>query len=613
VVVYGHAGAFIAFTNFSQVGLGSVNGGFRITGEASGDNAGVSVSSAGDFNGDSFDDILIGASGAGVGGAAYVVYGSKALTNGALPGDLKITGVAAGDGFGNDVALAGDLNGDGFSDIAIGATGNDTNGNNSGEVDVIFGGKNLGGTMSALNADVRLQGFGNNVLAGESISTAGDFNGDGFDDLLIGATRANVAPGEAYLVFGRPDGFSSPVNLSTLDGISGIKIVGEVTGDDGGFSVSLAGDINNDGFDDLLFAAPGSTVNGKTDAGKTTFVYGGNGGNQVDLSADGRTATYLDPDGDLVTIKVNKGTLEQNDFRLSGQNYLGGSTLQQLDLKGHTDLDRANITVTARPQLVNGVLSGDGRANIGELDAAGISLGVVKINGDLGQINVGAGGSLLPAVKTLSVYSFGAAREVTQNPADLSNVSFIGGRIGALNVATNIHDARVVVSKIGNVKVGGDVNDSSFFIVGDAGATTNAAALALKSFRVRGDFDHSSILGGAFLTGNADVQLGRISIGGDLISSSLVAGIATGADSLFATDDDAPFSGGGSPAIVSRIASVVVKGQVIGSVEAGGRFAIEAEQIGSVTVAGKKLALSKAAKDAFVPLGGTGDFFVHEL
>lgn len=612
VVIYGHAGAFNAFTAFSQVGNGNVNAGFRITGEATGDGAGISVSGAGDFNGDGIGDLLIGATGAGTGGAAYVVYGSKTMSNSSLPGDLKITGVASGDSFGDAVASAGDINGDGFSDIIIGATGNDSNGNNSGECDIIFGGKNIGGTMSALNADIRLQGSGDNLLAGTSVHTAGDFNGDGFDDLVIGATHANVAPGEAYVVFGRPDGFQSPVNLSALDGTNGIKIVGDVTGDDGGFSVSLAGDINHDGFDDLLFAAPGRTVSGKTDAGKTTFIYGSNGGNQVAISADGRSATYTDADGDLVTVKVNKGTLEQNDFKLSGQNYLGGSTLQLLDLKGHADMDKVNVTVTAKPQLINGVLSGDGHANIGELDATGMSLGAVKINGDLGQINAGAGGFQTPGVKSLSVYSLGKAREITQNPTELDDLSFIAGSLGSLKVATNVDGVRVLVGKIGTAKVAGDVNDSTFFISGDSAATSNAEALALKSFKVGGDFDHSEIRGGVFLSGNPDVQLGRIAIGGDLIASNIIAGITAGKDTLYATDDDALFSGG-SPAIASRIASVVVKGQAIGSVEAGGRFAIEAEQIGSVKVGATKIALNKAGKDQFVPVGGTSDFFAHEL
>src|SRR6185369_17173443 len=106
--------------------------------------------------------------------------------------------------------------------------------------------------------------------------------------------HANVAPGEGYVVFGRPDGFASPVNLSQLNGTDGFKIVGTTTGDDAGFSVGAVGLEDQDGVADLLFAAPGHTVGGKTDAGTSYIVYGSNGGNQVNLSADGHTATYTD-------------------------------------------------------------------------------------------------------------------------------------------------------------------------------------------------------------------------------------------------------------------------------------------------------------------------------
>lgn len=613
VVLYGHAGAFNAFAGFDKIGNGSNISGVRLSGEAAGDSAGIAVSGAGDFNGDGLDDLVIGATGAGAGGSAYVVYGSKnQAVKGSVAGDLKITGIALGDGLGAAVARAGDVNGDGFSDIIIGASGNDATGNNSGESDVIFGGPNRTGSISALAADIRLQGAGANTLAGTSVHAAGDFNGDGFADLIIGATHANVGPGEAYVVFGKSGSFSAPVNLSALNGTAGFKIVGSATGDAGAFSVSGAGDLNHDGFDDLLFAAPGHTVGGKTDAGTTSIIYGSNGGNQVSLSADGRTATYTDVDGDLVTIKVSKGVLAKDDFHLSGQNALGGSTLQMLDLSSHTDLNLANLTITAKAQKLNGTLQGDGHANVGDLFAPNISLGAVKVGGDLGRLSAGSGGFLVPAVKTLSVYSLGQARAVTQSPVARNDFSFVAGSIGVLNVATNVENIHFLAGKIGVTKIGGDVHDSTFVITGDSAAQTVAAAVALKSFNVRGDFDHSAIRGGSFLSGNPDVQLGKIIIGGDFLASSLTAGITAGNDGLLATADDALYSGG-SAAIVSRIASVVIKGQATGTVEAGGRFAIEAESIGSVQVGATKLVLSKLAKDHQLPLGGTGDLFVHEV
>jgi hypothetical protein len=525
---------------------------------------------------------------------------------------FRINGIAAGDGLGDAVALVGDVNGDGFSDVVLGASGNDANANNSGESYVVYGGKTHSSPMSAANADIRLQGVGANTLAGGSVSSAGDFNGDGFDDLLIGATNANVAPGQAYLVFGKAGGFNSPVKLNALDGTNGIKIFGPGTGDDTGFSVTGGVDINHDGFDDLLISAPNTKIGNKTDAGTSTVIYGSQGDAKVNLSADGRTATYTDADGDLVTIKVNKGTLAANDFHLTGENSLGGSTLQTIDFTSHTDLALANVTITAKPQVIDGLLRGDGHANIGALDATGIALGNVKVAGDLGRINAGANGFLLPAVKTLSVYSLGQNGAQSQNPTEINDLSLVFGTIGKLNVQTNVESARLLAGKIGDVKIGGDVHNSTFFLTGDGAPKTNAAAVALKSFSVRGDFDHSAIRGGVFLSGNPDVALGRIMIGGDLIASNITAGVTAGNDQLLATDDDAVYSGG-SATIVSRIASVVIKGQAIGTAEPGGRFAIEAEQIGRVQVGAAKLFLNKAAKDKMYVLGGTGDLFVNEV
>jgi hypothetical protein len=87
-----------------------------------------------------------------------------------------------------------------------------------------------------------------------------------------------------------------------------------------------------------------------TEAGEGYVVFGSNGGNKVSIGVDGKTATYTDADGDLVTIKVNKGTLLDTEFSLSGQNALGGSTLQAINFNGHTDLAGSNLTITASPK-----------------------------------------------------------------------------------------------------------------------------------------------------------------------------------------------------------------------------------------------------------------------
>ena len=101
--------------------------------------------------------------------------------------------------------------------------------------------------------------------AGRSVSNAGDVNGDGFDDLIIGALYADPngsASGSSYVVFGKASGFSATMDLSSLDGSNGFRLDGVAAGDVSGHSVSTAGDVNGDGFDDLIIGAPGADPSG---------------------------------------------------------------------------------------------------------------------------------------------------------------------------------------------------------------------------------------------------------------------------------------------------------------------------------------------------------------
>src|SRR5262245_27855556 len=96
-------------------------------------------------------------------------------------------------------------------------------------------------------------------VSGYSVASAGDVNGDGFDDLIIGAYRADPngeQSGASYVVFGSDQGFAANLNLSTLDGSNGFKLSGVATYDWSGFSVASAGDVNGDGFDDVIIGSP---------------------------------------------------------------------------------------------------------------------------------------------------------------------------------------------------------------------------------------------------------------------------------------------------------------------------------------------------------------------
>jgi len=324
-VVFGKAGGFGA-----TLDLSTLNGttGFQISGAAEGDLAGTSVSSAGDVNGDGFDDLIVGAYGADPNGtnsgAAYVVFGKAGgfgatLDLSTLNGTtgFQISGAAAGDYAGWSVSSAGDVNGDGFDDLIVGAYRADPNGSNSGAAYVVFG--TAGGfaatlDLSTLNGTTGFQisGAAEGDLAGTSVSSAGDVNGDGFDDLIVGALAADPngsASGAAYVVFGKAGGFGATLDLSTLDGATGFQISGEVASDQAGFSVSSAGDVNGDGFDDLIVGAPAADPNGST-SGAAYVVFGTESffPAEIDLAAlDGRNGFEIsgEAEDDLAGISVS--------------------------------------------------------------------------------------------------------------------------------------------------------------------------------------------------------------------------------------------------------------------------------------------------------------------
>jgi Ca2+-binding RTX toxin-like protein len=293
-VVFGQASGFGASFNLSNL---DGNNGFILRGIDRIDSSGGSVSSAGDINGDGFDDILIGAAGGDPNGThnageSYLIFGQASGFGAALElanldgtDGFVLNGINTSDSSGR-VSSGGDINGDGFDDILISAFQADPGGNGeAGETYVVYGRASGFGAsldLSSLNGTngFVLNGIDEDDRSGRVISSAGDINGDGFDDILIGAADASSGSGvrrevgESYLIFGQASGFGASFDLSSLDGTNGFVLNGIDAIDISGASVSSAGDINGDGFDDILIGAPLADPGGNNEAGESYLIYG---------------------------------------------------------------------------------------------------------------------------------------------------------------------------------------------------------------------------------------------------------------------------------------------------------------------------------------------------
>jgi hypothetical protein len=336
-VIYGQAGATRTIVEVASL---SPAEGFTIVGADSSDVTGTEVSSAGDVNGDGIDDLLVAARGGdGNGessGEVYVLYGQAGDSRGPIdlstlaPEDgFVIVGEAAFDLAGSDVSSAGDVNGDGIDDMIIGAALNDLGTDYAGAAYVIYG--QTGTSRAALDLGALSASDGFAILgasafdlAGSSVSSAGDMNGDGIDDVIVGVPSNSLGSGigSAYVIYGQAGSDRGTIDLATFSAADGFVIQGAFADDLTGATVSAAGDVNGDGIGDLIVGAPGG--NGSGTGGDVYVVYGKSGATRDTIDLANLSAS----DGFL--IEGLSGVVSTLDLSVSAAGDLNGDGIDDI-------------------------------------------------------------------------------------------------------------------------------------------------------------------------------------------------------------------------------------------------------------------------------------------
>jgi hypothetical protein len=384
----GPTGRDAAYVVFGRAGGGTIDlerlgtRGFRIDGPTRRNGgAGLGpVAGAGDVNGDGRPDFLLGAGTAEGGrlrsGSAYVVFGSRTMKNIDLnrlgAGGFRIDGAAVGDSaLGKAVAGAGDVNGDGRADVIIGFRYAANNARfSSGSAFVVFGKTDPAPVDLAVLGlrGFRIDGAAGRDEAGVAVARAGDVNGDGRGDVLVGAhgvsdaaPGSGVGSGAAYVVFGRTAG---NVDLAAL-GAGGFRIAGGALerGETIGRAIAGPGDVNGDGRADLLLGAPRAAINGRPDSGSAYVVFGhagsadvelgtlGTGGFRIDGAPDGGAAgAIVDGVGDLNADGRPEVLIGAPEVRARGPVYVvfGQNSTDSVDLASAADVRPPKLVLRGR-------------------------------------------------------------------------------------------------------------------------------------------------------------------------------------------------------------------------------------------------------------------------
>ncbi|NBS66149.1 MAG: hypothetical protein EBT33_17715, partial [Betaproteobacteria bacterium] len=328
--------------------------GFAINGASASDLSSYQVGNIGDFNGDGYDDIAITApqsdtNGLSNNGATFVVYGKPGLQNVELSGlsaggsseGFMIRGGLAGGYLGYAVSSAGDTNGDGLADLLVASTQSATDnllvpntGNANARTFVIFGtSSNATINLSSLASSQGYSIQNDSTRFGNAVSPAGDVNADGFDDLLIarGNMSAPASPSGAFILYGTSEARS---NLQMVDRTSAPPSAGfylasgiNTADDNYGYAVSGGGDLNGDGFDDVLASMGGSGL---------AVLYGGSTRSQTVTMT--QLSVVANSAGFIITDWMSSGTDGVKSRPLAMLGDVNGDGLVDIGIKNNSSV-----------------------------------------------------------------------------------------------------------------------------------------------------------------------------------------------------------------------------------------------------------------------------------